>query len=68
MNLDDAAVLAGWPTPDAQAMNVGCDPQKHLERLERLERLARLKAKHNNGNGVGLTLGAAAAISGWRRA
>ena len=49
----------GWPTPDAQAMNVGCDPDKHMERL------ARLKEKHGNGNGAGLTLGAAAAMAGW---
>ncbi len=49
----------GWPTPDAQAMNVGCDPEKHLSRLERL------KEKHGNGNGAGLTLGAAASMAGW---
>jgi DNA (cytosine-5)-methyltransferase 1 len=42
-----------WPTPDAQAMNLNADPVKHMERLERL------KAKHNNGNGAGLTLGVA---------
>ena len=24
---------SGWPTPDAQAFNVGCDPEKHLERV-----------------------------------
>lgn len=51
--------MTGWPTPDAQAMNVGCDPAKHMERL------ARLKEVHGNGNGAGLTLGAAAALAGW---
>jgi len=51
--------FTGWPTPDAQAMNVGCDPIKHMERMERL------KEKHNNGNGAGLTLGAAASMAGW---
>jgi hypothetical protein len=45
------AALAGWPTPDAQAMNVGADPEKHMARL------ALLKEKHGNGNGAGLTLG-----------
>lgn len=50
---------SGWPTPDAQAMNVGCDPEKHMQRL------ARLKEKCINGNGAGLTLGAAAALAGW---
>lgn len=49
----------GWPTTDAQAMNVGCDPEKHLRRLKRLAR------KWKNGNGAGLTLGAAAAVAGW---
>ena len=57
LNLDDAATLAGWPTPDAAAMNVGCDPEKHQARR------ARLKAKGINGNGAGLTLGAAASLS-----
>ncbi len=55
------ALAAGWPTPDAQAFNVGCDPEKHLERVERL------KAKGINGNGAGLTLGAAAQMAGWAR-
>lgn len=50
---------SGWPTPDAALMNDGCNPVKHLERL------ARLKAKHGNGNGAGLTLGAAAQMAGW---
>ena len=40
-------------------MNVGCDPKKHMERLKRL------KEKHGNGNGAGLTLGAASALAGW---
>jgi hypothetical protein len=53
------AQLAGWPTPDAGALNVGCDPDKHMARLERL------KEKHQNGNGAGMTLGAQAACVGW---
>ena len=52
-----AEQLAGWPTPDAAAMNVGCDPETHQARR------ARLKAKGINGNGAGLTLGAAASLS-----
>ena len=55
-----ASGFGGWPTPDAQAMNVGADPVKHLARL------ARLKAKHNNGNGAGLPLGMAAKLAGWQ--
>ena len=51
--------LTGWPTPDAAAMNASCDITKHLERL------AELKRKHNNGNGAGLTLGAAVQLAGW---
>ena len=49
----------GWPTPDASAMNVGADWEKHKARLERMAK------KHNNSNGAGLTLGAAAAAAGW---
>jgi len=56
-HLQDQVHLAGWPTPDAAAMNVGADPKRHQERLKRL------KAKHQNGNGAGLTLGVAAAIA-----
>ena len=58
-NLQTVATMAGWPSPDAAAMNVGCDPAKHLKRLEQL------KEKHGNGNGAGLTLGAAAQMTGW---
>lgn len=50
---------SGWPTPDSQAMNSNCDIDKHMARMERL------KAKHNNGNGAGLTLGAASQLAGW---
>jgi len=49
-----AANAAGWPTPDASAMNVGADWEKHKARIEKL------KAKGINGNGAGLTLGAVA--------
>ena len=51
------ARLVGWPTPDAAAMNVAADVDKHMERL------ARLKAKHGNGNGAGLTLGIAVQLA-----
>ena len=51
-------VKALWPTPDAAAMNVGADPQKHMARLERM------KEKHNNGNGAGLTIGMAVQVHG----
>jgi hypothetical protein len=51
--------LSSWPTPDAQAFNVGVDPTKHMERLERL------KETHGNGNGAGLTLGIAAHLAAW---
>lgn len=45
--------VRNWPTPDAQAMNLNADPEKHAARLERL------REKHKNGNGAGLTLGVA---------
>jgi hypothetical protein len=49
-----AAQIAPWPTPDAAAMNNGQDWDSNQARRDRL------KAKHNNGNGAGLTLGGAA--------
>jgi hypothetical protein len=58
--LVDQAVLVGWPTPDASAMNVGADPVKQQDRRRRLQE------KHQNGNGAGMTLGFAAALAGWR--
>lgn len=50
---------SGWPTPDAQAMNVGCDLEKHMTRIEKL------KSRKINGNGAGLTLGVVAQMAGW---
>lgn len=51
--------LAGWATPDAQAMNVAADPVKHQERRDRLA------AKHQNGNGAGLPIGQMVHLAGW---
>ncbi|KKL47376.1 hypothetical protein LCGC14_2336110, partial [marine sediment metagenome] len=46
--LNAVAKLAGWPTPDASAMNDG-------ERLESFQkRQARLKMEYDNGNGAGM--------------
>lgn len=59
VSLEHVVKFAGWATPDAQAMNLGSDPQKHFERLDRL------KAKHNNGNGAGLPLAMQANLAGW---
>lgn len=58
--LTNQGLMTGWPTPDAQAMNLTADPQKHMERLEKL------REKHNNGNGAGLPLAMAAKLAGWR--
>jgi hypothetical protein len=52
-------LLSGWPTPDAEAMNVFADPEKHQARL------ARLKSKHGNGNGAGLPIVQAAHLASW---
>ena len=51
--------FSGWPTPDAGLMNDGADLVKHMARVERL------RAKHNNGNGAGLTLSIVAQMVGW---
>lgn len=44
------AVSSGWPTPDAQVMNLTGSLETHLARVEKL------KAEHKNGNGAGLPL------------
>jgi hypothetical protein len=50
---------SGWPTPDAQAMNLG-------EGLESwYKRQAKNKAKHKNGNGAGMPIAMAALLAGW---
>jgi hypothetical protein len=53
------SACSGWPTPDAQAMNVGADLPTHMARMDRL------KATHKNGNGAGLTLGIVSQLAGW---
>lgn len=54
--------FTGWPTPDANAMNLG-------ESLESFQaRQSVLKAKHGNGNGAGMPIAIAcqlAPLSGW---
>jgi hypothetical protein len=58
MDLEGAATLAGWATPDANAMNDG-------ESLESFQaRQAILKAKHGNGNGAGMPLAISAQLAG----
>ena len=49
-NLNDFAMLAGWPTQAAHEFEV-----KNVERM--LERREECKAKGYNGNGFGMTLG-----------
>ena len=53
MGANDCSSSA-WPTPDASVLNDGANPQENQARRDRL------KARHGNGNGAGLTLGAAA--------
>lgn len=57
--LNDAAALAGWATPDAQAMNVGETLESWYSRQERN------KAKHHNGNGAGMPLAIQSKLAGW---
>lgn len=59
MDLRTSVLLSGWPTPDATLMNDGANVENHFARL------ARMKAKHNNGNGAGLTIAIAAQLTGW---
>lgn len=49
----------GWPTPDSSVAQDG----ETIETWEK--RRAGLKAKHGNGNGCGMPLTMAAALSGW---
>ena len=53
-NLQDFALLASWPTPDATVRNLD-DPTVN-------ERRAAMKAKHGNGNGFGLNIQQAVAL------
>ena len=53
--LPAAAALTGWPTPDASVGNIS-DTTWEKRREE-------VKAKHNNGNGFGLTIGQAAMLA-----
>lgn len=55
-NLANVATLASWPTPSANEMAT-----LDAERLE--ARRAECKARHNNGNGFGLTLGSAVRLA-----
>jgi len=55
--LPGAAMLASWPTPNAEHQN---DTDSKWQ-----ERRAALKAQHKNGNGFGLTLGMAASLAPW---
>lgn len=57
LELQDQAVMAGWPTPNAGPQN---DTDTRWE-----ERREECKAKHSNGNGFGLTLGMASQMAGW---
>lgn len=57
--LNEVAMLAGWPTPDASVFEA-----VDLERLQ--ERRSECKELAGNGNGFGLTLGQAAPLlTGW---
>jgi hypothetical protein len=57
-NLNDFAMLAGWPTPNAGPLNL---TDSNWE-----DRRQSLKAKHINGNGFGLNLGMSASLAGWK--
>jgi hypothetical protein len=59
LKLPGAALLAGWPTPDAGAMNDGQPWEANQARRDRM------RERHHNGNGAGLTLAAAAQAAGW---
>lgn len=56
-NLDDAAQLAAWPTPNAGPQNDGDSTRERRREV--------LKNLHKNGNGFGLNLGQAATLAGW---
>lgn len=54
-NLDDIAVLAGWPAPSASGFEA-----RDMERME--ARRLECKRRTGNGNGFGLTLGQATVL------
>jgi hypothetical protein len=57
LNLAGAVKLASWPTPDSGAWNIATDEAQNEERR------ARLKEIYQNGNGAGITLGAAVKLA-----
>ena len=71
-DLDCAAHLAGWPTPDANAMNDGESLESWKARATKLKEKTWLKAdgttRYGNGNGAGMPLQIAAQLAGWPKA
>jgi hypothetical protein len=57
LNIQTAASLATWPTPDAAAGNLTDSTWE--------KRRAEMKEKHGNGNDFGMTLGQASSLAGW---
>lgn len=58
-DLCTVAMLSGWPTPDAQAMNLTGSLETHLARVDALR-------EKNGNNGAGPPLGIVARLTGWR--
>lgn len=57
LNIQTAAILASWPTPNAGPQN-DTDQNWQARREEQ-------KEKHDNGNGFGMTLGMASSLASW---
>jgi hypothetical protein len=57
-DLNQAATLASWPTPDAAVGNLTDSTWE--------QRRTASKEKHQNGNGFGLTLGQAPSLVAWQ--
>ena len=59
-DLSNAANLASWPRPSANEYDQELNETREKRRLE-------MKAKHQNGNGFGMTLSVSARLAAWPR-
>lgn len=67
--LGRVALLSGWPTPDANAINMGESLESWKARAATLKGKIWVKkdgtTRYGNGNGAGMPIAIAALMTGW---